>query len=131
MLEKRCGEDSFSSASWVCSAPCPNDSTCRATCADAGSFAQAPSVPGSLVQRVVQEIGQPNLNGNGHVGTSEKRLSQLGIVMNRTTDRATMKVRFNADEQELFEEALHLSAQRLRTVQRELSNSALNQATMR
>ena len=42
-----------------------------------------------------------------------------------------MKVRFNADEHKLFEEALHQSAQRLRTVQREMSNSALNQATMR
>ena len=52
----------------------------------------------AVFKAVVQEIGQPSLNGNGHVGTSEKRLSQLGIVMNRTTNRATMKVRFNADE---------------------------------
>ena len=65
---------------------------------------------------VVQEIGRPSLNGNGRVAISKKQLSQLGIVMNRTTDHSTMKTCFKADEQKFFvEEALHQSAQRLRT----------------
>ena len=37
-----------------------------------------------VFKAVVQEIGQPSLNGNGPVAISKKQLSQLGIVMNRT-----------------------------------------------
>ena len=51
---------------------------------------------------VVQEIGQPSLNGNGCVAISKKQLSQLGIVTNRTTDHSTMKTCFKADEQTLL-----------------------------
>ena len=51
---------------------------------------------------VVQEIGQPSLDGNGAVAISKKRLSQLGVVMNRTTDHATIKVCFKADQQGLL-----------------------------
>ena len=82
-------------------------------------------------RRSCRRSGSPLSNGNGPVAISKKRLSQLAIVMNRTTDRATMKVRFNADEQELLKKRCTNWRSVLRTVQRELANSALNQATMR
>ena len=116
----------------VSSASCAT-SRCRFCCAGSISSRISCSATSLAVFRaVVQEIGQPSLHGNGRVAISKKQLSQLGIVMNRSTDHSTMKTCFKADEQRAFvEEALHQSAQRLRTAQRELSNSASNQATMR
>ena len=64
----------------------------------------------AVFKAVVQEIGQPSFNGNGPVAISKKQLSQLGIVMNRTTDHATMKICFKADEQKLFVEEVLLQS---------------------
>ena len=63
-----------------------------------------------MFKAVVQEIGQPSLNGNGPVAISKKQLSQFGTVMNRTKDHATMKICFKADEQKLFVEEVLLQS---------------------
>ena len=78
-------------------------SSCRFCCA--GSISSRISCSASLLavfRAVVHEIGQPSLNGNGRVAISKKQLSQLGIVMNRTTDHSTLKTCFKSDEQKLL-----------------------------